>query len=207
MIIENSINARLCRSKAPTIWLNHIDPFYADAITLHKQAAQTTFSRRSVSCSHVWFSHVHEPPWTDHFVVKTHLQLIPSSVLDLVAQTGKSFWRAHPGLAEGPGFCERLTSALSRTVAFFPGWYYPALQWESRKTTTRAVAQSYSRQKAFSLKEAEQTLQVKRRILSKLIDRYLERTKDVSPHLRVAEGKLQQIQQYYTETLTLRAGI
>ncbi|OBZ81572.1 hypothetical protein A0J61_10379 [Choanephora cucurbitarum] len=219
--ICSSVNARSRRSKAPTIWLNHIDHFYADAVTPRKQVAQATFSRgSSQSCiDYIYVSNdlhpnrMHgsvsymNPTWTDHFLVKAHLQLLPSSVSNSLTQTGKGLWRAHPSLAKDPAFCERLASALSQTVSSFPEWYYPALQWESLKTTTRAVAQSYSRQKAFSLKKAEQTLQVKRRIVLKLIDRYPERAKDVSPHLHVIEGKLQQLQQYHTETLALRAGI
>ncbi|OBZ81094.1 hypothetical protein A0J61_10611 [Choanephora cucurbitarum] len=206
--ISSGINVRFRRSKAPTSWLNHVDRFYADAVTPRKQAAHATFSG-GLSQSCIDYSYVSKdlypartygsvfyinPAWTDHFMVKTCLQLVPSSVSNSLNQTGKGLWRAHPGLAKDPVFCEQLASALSQTVASFPDWYYPTLQWESLKTTTRSVAQLYSRKKAFSLKKAEQTLQVKRRILLKLIDHHPDRTKDVSSHLRVIEGKLQQLQ-------------
>lgn len=67
------------------------------------------------------------------------------------------------------GFLSEVASALSNTIASIPPEFSASYKWEAFEDTARRVAQSFSRRKAFSLKQAEHVLQVKRRVITQTI--------------------------------------
>ena len=210
--------------RAPQTWLEYIDRFFVDAITLVGQLALPTFqNHRGTSCidygfvtkdmlSSILYSYnqVDFLPieWTDHRLLSLNLRLRSSSSHTSSASSiGKGFWKAHPRLAKDSTFQAKLNACLSTTIASFPSDLPASLKWEHLKQVTAKTARSYSRRQAFTLSRAEALLQRKRSKIESNLLCNPSLYPELSPQLKVVQEQLSSLQHYHVETLALKAGI
>ncbi|KAL9536431.1 hypothetical protein MBANPS3_012652, partial [Mucor bainieri] len=147
------------------------------------------------------------PAWSDHLLLSCHLQLYPATDASSTSSVGKGLWRAHPLLASNSLFRRQLHKALCACVASLEPSWSAAQKWEELKHTTAAIAKSFSRRNAYTLKRAEDLLHKKRSGIQQQLSSDPALEPVLSPQLSIVEAQLASIQQYHVETLALRSGI